>query len=429
MTEAPPPAGRAPAGGAPARSRADVGMPPPLLVEGARRAVAAGAPDRARAEALALVRTLLQPVVNATGVLLHTNLGRAPLAHTQAGSYTNLELDLATGDRGSRSSHAAALMARAAGAEAGLVVNNGRRGAAGAGRPGPRPERGGEPGELVEIGGGFRVPEVMVESGARLVEVGTTNRTRLDDYARAVADAAADPAADIALVMKVHQSNYRIEGFTEAVGVAGLAGLGPPVVVDLGSGLLDAACPWLAGGRPVAARRARRPPDHRRRRIAGDLLGRQAARRTPGRDHRRPGRPGGGLRATRWPERCARARSCSARCKRWPSPTSTGAPATSRSGGWPPPRSTSCGPGPSVAGADARLTVVEVDSVTGGGTLPGVEIPSAGVAVPGDHTTALRAHDPPVIARVVDGRTVCDLRRVDPADDARVANALERLPG
>ena len=96
-------------------------------------------------------------------------------------------------------------------------------------------------GELVEIGGGFRVPEVMAESGARLVEVGTTNRTRPTDFARAVADT----GADVALVMKVHQSNYRITGFTEQADVAELAGLGVPVVADIGSGLLDAACGWL----------------------------------------------------------------------------------------------------------------------------------------------------------------------------------------
>ena len=97
-------------------------------------------------------------------------------------------------------------------------------------------------GELVEIGGGFRIPEVMQESGARLVEVGTTNRTRAADYERV--------AADVELILKVHQSNYRITGFTEEADVASLAALGPPVVVDLGSGLLDAACPWLPDGPP-----------------------------------------------------------------------------------------------------------------------------------------------------------------------------------
>ena len=108
-------------------------------------------------------------------------------------------------------------------------------------------------GELVEIGGGFRVPEVMAESGARLVEVGTTNRTHLDDYRSAIS------RHDPALVLKVHQSNYRIVGFTEAVDVAALAALGVSLVVDLGSGLLDSATPWLAAGPPAggAARKFR----------------------------------------------------------------------------------------------------------------------------------------------------------------------------
>ena len=135
------------------------------------------------------------PVINATGVLLHTNLGRAPMAVTVPAAYTNLELDLATGQRGSRHGHAAGLLARAAGAEAALVVNNGAAAvllvlAALARGQSVAVSRG----ELVEIGGGFRVPEVMAQSGARLVEVGTTNRTRLADYAAADAAARAQGA-------------------------------------------------------------------------------------------------------------------------------------------------------------------------------------------------------------------------------------------
>src|SRR5206468_1902033 len=169
---------------------------------------------------------------------LHTNLGRAPMAFTQSADYTNLELDLATGKRGSRRDRAGALLARACGAEAALVVNNGAGAvllalAALARGQGVAVSRG----ELVEIGGGFRVPEVMAESGARLLEVGTTNRTRRADY-EAV-------AADATLLLKVHRSNYRITGFTEDASVSALATIGPPVVVDLGSGLLDTACPWL----------------------------------------------------------------------------------------------------------------------------------------------------------------------------------------
>ena len=229
-----------------ARELIDTGLPHPLLVDVAREAIADGDPGSARSRAEALARTFLQPVVNATGVLLHTNLGRAPVAVRQPATASNLELDLASGERGSRSAHVARLLARAAGADAALIVNNGAAAvllvlaALARGRPVVVSR-----GELVEIGGGFRVPEVMAESGARLVEVGTTNRTRLDDYTGALAS-----HHGVAALLKVHPSNYRIVGFTEAVPVAALAGLGPPVVVDLGSGLLDAATPWLAGGPP-----------------------------------------------------------------------------------------------------------------------------------------------------------------------------------
>ncbi len=244
----PPDTGRPPSIDALARSLRDTGLPHPLLVDVAREAVAAGDASSARARADARRRRLLQPVINATGVLLHTNLGRAPLAHTQHAGYANLEMDLATGERGSRHDHVGALLARAAGAEAAIVVNNCAAAvllvlAALARDREVVVSRG----ELVEIGGGFRVPEVMATSGCRLVEVGTTNRTRPTDVIAAVEA----PGADVAVLLQVHQSNYRIVGFTEAVSTAELAAVGPPVVVDLGSGLLDAACPWLPDGRPA----------------------------------------------------------------------------------------------------------------------------------------------------------------------------------
>lgn len=155
-----------------ARSLADTGLPHPLLVDAARAAIGRGDPEGARADAEAVAAALLRPVVNATGVLLHTNLGRAPLAHGQEATYTNLELDLATGERGSRGAHAAALLARACGADAATVVNNGAAAvllalAALARDRDVVVSRG----ELVEIGGGFRIPEILATSGARLVEV------------------------------------------------------------------------------------------------------------------------------------------------------------------------------------------------------------------------------------------------------------------
>lgn len=210
----------------------------------------------ARREAVRLSRTRLGRVINATGVILHTNLGRAPL-HPEAASearraatgYGNLEFDLAGGRRGSRAAYLSRLMAHLAGAEAALVVNNNAAAlflvlhtlASGRSVPVSR-------GELIEIGGSYRLPRLMAASGARLVEVGTTNRTRIADYEEAIDDGTA-------LLLKVHPSNYRVVGFAEEATVRELAGLarrhGLPVVHDVGSGLLDARVPWLAGPPPA----------------------------------------------------------------------------------------------------------------------------------------------------------------------------------
>ncbi len=184
----------------------------------------------------------LRAVINGTGVVLHTNLGRAPLAElaveavAAAGGYCDLEFDLATGGRGRRGGAVEAALCRLTGSEAALVVNNGAAAIllalTGLGEAG---EVIVSRGELVEIGGGFRIPEVIEQGGARLVEVGTTNRTRLADYARAIT-----PASRV--LLRVHQSNYRIIGFTEATPLAELAGLarerGLTLVEDLGSGSL-----------------------------------------------------------------------------------------------------------------------------------------------------------------------------------------------
>lgn len=186
----------------------------------------------------------LRTVINATGVIIHTNLGRAPLARAAidrlsatAGGYTNLEYDLARGERGSRAIHAEALLTALTGAEAAVVVNNNAAAtllmlAALAGGREVLISRG----ELVEIGGGFRVPDVMAQSGAELREIGTTNRTRVSDYT-----VAAGPRT--ALILRVHPSNFRIEGFTERPSLAALVEAGRalniPVVEDIGSGNLD----------------------------------------------------------------------------------------------------------------------------------------------------------------------------------------------
>ena len=161
-------------------------------------------------------RTLLTRVVNATGVLLHTNLGRAPFAVTQSAHAQTIELDLSTGERGSRQAAVGGLLARLCGAESAMVVNNNAAAvllvlAAFASGRSVAVSRG----ESVEIGGSFRVPDVIAQSGARLVDVGTTNRTRLADYRAAIGE-----HPDLAMMLKVHPSNFRVTGFTESVDVS-----------------------------------------------------------------------------------------------------------------------------------------------------------------------------------------------------------------
>jgi L-seryl-tRNA(Ser) seleniumtransferase len=219
-----------------------------------RAAVLAGAPangdllPRARELLAELERPSLRRVLNATGVILHTNLGRAPLSAAArealmrtAEGYSNLELDLASGERGSRHAHVERLLCELAGAEAAMVVGNGAGAVllAAAALAGPGRSIVVARGHLVEIGGGFRIPEVIAQSGARLLEVGTTNRTRIEDYERAIAGTAGD--VEIGAIMRVHQSNFRTVGFVEDVSIEALCRLGLPVIDDVGSGVLGSA--------------------------------------------------------------------------------------------------------------------------------------------------------------------------------------------
>jgi L-seryl-tRNA(Ser) seleniumtransferase len=218
------------------------------VLERAREEIRAGAEpgdlvERLRAELDGLRRPRLRRVLNATGVIVHTNLGRAPLAEAaldrvveSARGYSNLELELGSGTRGSRQDHVAPILRRLTGAEAALVVNNNAGAvllalaALAEGR-----EVVVSRGELIEIGDGFRIPDVLARSGARLVEVGTTNRTRAGDYERAI-------GPETALLLRVHQSNFRVVGFTEQPRLEELAAVarrhGLPLVDDLGSGSL-----------------------------------------------------------------------------------------------------------------------------------------------------------------------------------------------
>src|SRR4051812_18561405 len=220
------------------------------VIDRAREEIEAGADPgdltaRLREELDDARRPRLRRVLNATGVVVHTNLGRAPLAEeavervaAAARGYSNLEYDLAEGSRGSRQDHVAAILRRLTGAEAALVVNNNAAAvllalaALAEGR-----EVVVSRGELIEIGDGFRIPDVLARSGARLVEVGTTNRTRAADYEQAI-------GSETAVLLRVHQSNFRVVGFTEQPRVEELASVARrhalPLVDDLGSGVLGA---------------------------------------------------------------------------------------------------------------------------------------------------------------------------------------------
>lgn len=425
----PRPDDRPPSVDALARSLAGSGLPHPLLVELARAAIATGSWRSVDTEVEQLRRTLLQPVVNATGVLLHTNLGRAPLlprsgAAAGPARASNLELDLATGRRGSRQSHLGQLLALLCDAEAAMVVNNNAAAvllsvsALASGR-----EVLVSRGESVEIGGGFRVPEVIAQSGARLRDVGTTNRTRLADYAAAI-------TGETALVLKVHPSNYRVEGFVEGTSVAELATLGIPAVVDIGSGLVDARCQWLEDGPP---------PWLSGEPAACQTLATGAALVTFSCD-KLLGGPQAGVIAGRADlvERCARhplaravrpgglilealqetvlaflRRDVVASVPFWRMATT-------------PVRALQARASEIVRGA-GRGTVVDLESLPGAGSLPGVRVPSAGITLPDDHLAALRGWSPPIIARVRDQHTYLDLRSVDPTDDPVVADALRAL--
>ncbi|MES9541731.1 L-seryl-tRNA(Sec) selenium transferase [Actinomadura sp. NPDC000600] len=358
----------------------------------------------------------LRPVINATGVLLHTNLGRAPLsaaareAVAVASGATDVELDLETGRRAGRGrSVLAALLERVPQAEAAHVVNNGAAAlvlAATALAPGREIVI--SRGEMVEIGDGFRIPELLAATGARLREVGTTNRTSPDDYAAAV-------GAETGFILKVHPSNFRMTGFTRGADVAELAGLGVPVVADIGSGLLapepllpdepDAASLLKAGADLVTA--------------SGDKL---------------LGGPQCGLLLGRDDLVRRLARHPLARALRVDKLTLAALEATLRGPRTPTWEALHAGAGALRERAErlaARLRddgveaeAVESEAAVGGGGAPGVVLPSAAVAVPEPYAARLRRGTPAVMGRVEDGRCLLDLRSVPPDDDAVLARAV-----
>ncbi len=385
---------------------------------------------------LRATRPTLVRVINATGVILHTNLGRAPLSEDArramqeaALSYTNLEYDLDAGERGSRYVHAEALLQRLTGAQAALVVNNNAAAvmfilrAFAEGR-----EVIISRGQLVEIGGGFRVPDVLRQSGARMIEVGTTNRTRVDDYANAIAE-------NTGLLLRVHTSNFRIIGFTETVSLEELSALGRAhgllVVDDLGSGaLLDTAAYGLAHepmpqeslragadlvsfsgdkllggpqtglivGKAELVQRLKKHPLARALRVDKVTLAalqatllhylkNEAADKIPV-----------------WQMIAAKPEALERRALAWAKH-------------W------------KEFGLDA--TVVDAPSTVGGGSLPGETLPTRAVALnvasPDALAARLRQNRPAIVARIDEGRVLIDPRTILPQDEELLLAGVERV--
>lgn len=419
-------------------------LPRPLIVEVARAAV-----DLARDEITegrrpnigevmtGLVRSLERSsgveVVNATGTLLHTNLGRARWSDeaaqraTRAGTaFTNVEIDLETGKRSRRGQHVSRLLRLLTGAEDALVVNNNASAlllalaATSAGRSVPVSR-----GELIEIGGSYRLPSVMETSGARLVEVGTTNRTRLGDFETAL------QIHECGSVLKVHPSNYRIEGFTETPSLNDLAGLasqhGLPLIFDVGSGLLDAETPWLNGAPPAWLR----DEPAARQSLAGgaDLVtfsgdkllgGPQAGIIVGGSElvGRLAGHPLTRALRVDGPTLAALAATLetylageAGRLPFWRQATLSVKDLDSRAGWLAENLGAETAPGQSAIGA---------------GSVPGMTIPTTLVILRGEGRLfeGLLKSDPPIICRREAGSLVIDLRTVDPIQDEAVRDAV-----
>ena len=406
-------------------------LPHSLLVDLARQAIASGSPAQVseRVEQLAseFAQSLIRDVINATGVLLHTNLGRAPMAMQTSSRATNLELNMATGERGSRQSTVGKLLATLCGAESAIVVNNNAAAvllvvAALANARDVAVSRG----ESVEIGGNFRIPEVTEQSGARLVDVGTTNRTRLRDYKKAIDKR----GNDIALVLKIHPSNYRVSGFVEDTPVNELASLPVPVVVDIGSGLIDNNCPWLET----------RPPSWLQNEPAARQTIKDGAALVMFSGDKLFGGPQCGVIAGRADLVDACANHPLARALRPGSLTMQAMQtlalsylnrtATKEIAFWKM-ATTSLDElklrAEKIIAETGIGVVCALDSLPGAGSAPGATIASFGVEINGDHLTKMRKLATPVIGRVKDNKTYLDLRTVQPEDDQQLISSLRSL--
>ncbi len=396
---------------------------------------------RLETRANASVQSSLKRVINATGVIIHTNLGRAPLADKAieaiseaASHYSNLEYDLSEGRRGARESHCQHLLARLAGSESAIIANNN---AAAVMLVLNTLAEGGEVivsrGELIEIGGSFRIPDVMAKSGARLREVGTTNRTHINDYERAINE-------NTRLILRVHPSNYRIIGFTERPGIKEIADLAQRAGIlsfeDLGSGCLIDLAPYGVKDEPVVAQSLRAgisvvsfsgdkmlggPQSGI---IAGSRAVVDLVRKNPlMRAFRVDKMTYAALEATlRLYERgvaeseipviraMARTRDgLSERARRFSEAIKL------------------------MAGEGIKVTIEDGDSVIGGGSAPEVKLPTVLIAIEGDELSAsqieqrLRGHRVPIITRTEHDRVLIDLRAVEPDEEAIMIEAIAGL--
>jgi L-seryl-tRNA(Ser) seleniumtransferase len=401
-------------------------------ISAARKQIEAGEPadpqHLAREAAEGLLRARPTEVINATGVLLHTNLGRAPLddeaaaaARRAATGYSNLELDLSTGTRGKRGGYARRLLTALTGAEAAMVVNNNAGAlylalaALSSGRSVPVSR-----GELIEIGGSYRLPELMASTGTRLVEIGTTNRTRIDDYRAAVDQ-------DTALLLKVHPSNYRVSGFTDDASIRELSALAVesslPLLFDAGSGLLDDRTPWLEGpppdwlaGEPGIRQSLEAGADLVL--FSGDkLLGGPQAGILVGRDSlitrldrhpvARALRVDGSTLAALTVTLERYADGTAARLPFWSMATAGFADLEARCRRVAP-----------------AMPIVATTSTVGAGSVPGAQVATPALTPPGSPDEGylrLLAADPPVIGRRDQGRLLLDLRSVLPRQDDALA--------
>jgi L-seryl-tRNA(Ser) seleniumtransferase len=412
------------------------------VLDMARHAIAAGdaapAPDALQdatlAHARAALRPSLRPLINATGVIIQTNLGRAPLSHAAlqamqdvGAGYSNLEYDLEAGARGSRYTHVGALLCRLTGAEAALTVNNNAAAiylvlsALAQGR-----EVIISRGQSVEIGGGFRIPDVLRQSGAALVEVGTTNRTYTRDYADAISERTA-------LIMRIHTSNFKLVGFVHEAPLAELAALarerGVMLVDDLGSGTLLSTAPYGLAPEPTVQECVAAGADLVT--FSGDKL---------------LGGPQAGLIVGRAELIGQLRRHPLARALRVDKTTLAGLEATLLA--YVHGRATSDIPVWRMIGAalddlraraerlaeqigHAHADVVPCTSAVGGGSLPGETLPSFAVALrsaqPDGLARALRQGAPPVVGRISDGLLLLDMRTVLEEQDAALARAVQAV--